>query len=109
MGFPTANLDLRQDLIMPGDGIYATFAYVEGRRYMAAASIGVRPTFGEKERVVEVYILDYNGDLYDSEIAVEFVRRLRDELRFESAEALVAQVNRDIEQARDILGQYPPA
>ena len=108
LGFPTANLDLRQDLIMPGDGIYATFAYVEGRQYMAATSIGVRPTFGEKERVVEVYILDYNGDLYDSEIAVEFVRRLRDELRFESAEALVAQVNGDVEQTRHILGAYPP-
>ncbi len=94
--------------MIPGDGVYATWAYVEGKRYMAATNVGTRPTFDEKERIVEAFILDYSGDLYDSEIAVEFIQRLRDELRFETVEALVAQIHEDVEQTRQILKETPP-
>ena len=104
LGFPTANLDVPGDRLVPGNGIYATWAYMGGSRHMAATSIGVRPTFGERgERTVEVFILDYNGELYGTDLRVEFVERLRDEVRFDSPEALVAQMHRDVEQTREIL------
>lgn len=107
LGFPTANLDIPQDRIIPGDGIYATWAYVGETRYMAATNVGTRPTFDEKERIVEAFILDYSGDLYDSEITLEFVKRLRDELRFETVEALVSQIHEDVEQTRQVLKKSP--
>ena len=109
LGFPTANLNLPWSQIVPGNGIYAARAIVEGAARPAAVSIGVRPTFDDGERVVEVHILDFGGDLYGSELAVEFVERLRDELRFDSAEELVAQMNDDVEQTRQVLGRLPSA
>lgn len=105
LGFPTANLEVHADRLIPKDGIYASWAHVGDKRYMAATNVGVRPTFGENSRVVEAYLLDYDGDLYGTPLTVEFVRRLRDELRFESAEALVVQMNKDVEQTREILVQ----
>ena len=74
---------------------------------MAATNVGTRPTFDEKERIVEAFILDYSGNLYDSEITLEFVKRLRDELRFETVEALVSQMHEDVEQTRQALKKYP--
>jgi riboflavin kinase/FMN adenylyltransferase len=107
LGFPTANLEIPRDRMIPGNGIYATWAHVGEKRHMAATNVGTRPTFDEKERIVEAFILDYSGDLYDSEITVEFVKRLRDELRFETVEALVAQMRQDVEQTRQILKESP--
>ena len=103
LGFPTANLDLPGDRLVPGNGIYATWASVEGERYMAATNVGVNPTFGEDKRTVEAFLLDFDGDLYGKDLTLEFVGRLRDELRFESADALVAQMRVDVEQARETL------
>ena len=106
LGFPTANLDLPECQVVPGNGVYAARAVVDGGALPAAVNIGVRPTFGGGERLVEVHILDYDGgDLYGSELAVEFAERLRDELRFDSAEELVAQMRKDVEQSRQVLGQ----
>ncbi|MDE2860139.1 MAG: bifunctional riboflavin kinase/FAD synthetase [Chloroflexota bacterium] len=110
LGFPTANLDLPECQVVPGNGVYAARAVVDGAALPAAVNIGVRPTFGDGERMVEVHILDYvGGDLYGSKLAVEFVERLRDELRFGSVEELVAQMSKDVEQSRQILGQLPSA
>ena len=103
LGFPTANLDYSEDRLAPGNGVYATWACVGDDRYMAATNVGVRPTFGENERAVEAFLLDFDGDLYGKDITLEFVGRLRDELRFESAEALVTQMHVDVEQARETL------
>ena len=103
LGFPTANLDFSEDRLAPGNGVYATWACVGDDRYMAATNVGVRPTFGENERTVEAFLLDFDGDLYGKDITLEFVGRLRDELRFESAEALVTQMHVDVEQARETL------
>ena len=103
LGFPTANMDLPEDRLAPGNGIYATWACVGSERYMAATSVGVKPTFGDNERNVESFLLDFDGDLYGKEITLEFVQRLRDELRFDSPEALVAQMHVDVEQARETL------
>ena len=103
LGFPTANLAVPKSLAAPGDGIYATWAMVQGRRLMAATSIGARPTFGAGERTVEAFILDFEGDLYEREVRLEFVRRLRDEVKFESVRALHDQVGRDVDEARTVL------
>jgi riboflavin kinase/FMN adenylyltransferase len=105
LGFPTANLSIAENRILPGNGIYATWAHVGDKRYMAATNVGVRPTFGEAERIVEAFILDFDGDLYGSEISVDFIERLRNEQRFETPEALVAQMHKDVERTREVLSK----
>lgn len=103
LGFPTANLRPDAHRVVPGNGIYATWAHVGTGRHPSATSIGVRPTFDGAGRTIETYIMDFEGDLYGGEIALEFVQRLRDEIRFDSVEALKAQMGRDVEQARQVL------
>ncbi len=103
LGFPTANLDIAPEMALPGDGIYATWAVVDGIRRPAATSIGVRPTFGLTERLVEVYILDFAGDLYGRELEVGFVAKLRNQETFPNLESLVEQINRDVRDTRRTL------
>lgn len=103
LGFPTANVDVSKAMAHPADGIYATWAVVDGIRRPAATSIGVRPTFGLTERLVEVYILDFDGDLYGQDLEVQFVERLRDQETFASLEALVEQINLDVANTRETL------
>lgn len=100
LGFPTANLAIPGNHVLPADGIYFTLAHLKDAVYRAATSIGVRPTFNSRERTVETYILDFNGDLYGHELAIEFVRRLRGEMWFETPEALKAQMESDITIAK---------
>jgi riboflavin kinase/FMN adenylyltransferase len=105
LGYPTANVSMPPGRVVPANGIYAAWAEVEGRRWMAAVSIGVRPTFGEGgPRTVEAHLLDFQGELYGRELALEFVARLRDELRFHDPAELIAQMGRDVAQTRLILG-----
>ena len=100
LGFPTANLVPEEALACPGHGVYACLA----NGLPAAVSIGVRPTFNTgRGELIEVFILDFDGDLYGSELCVQFIRRLRGERRFASAEALIAQMRRDVEQTRESL------
>lgn len=108
LGFPTANLEPERDRAVPGDGIYATWAEVEGRTYPAATSIGVRPTFGGQRRTVEAYLMDFEGDLYGRRMSLTFVARLREERRFPSVSALREQMARDVEEARRRLGILAP-
>lgn len=96
LGFPTANLRLEPDLLVPAYGIYAGAA--EGHR--AAVSIGTNPHYGGAERRVEAHLLDFEGDLYGLRLVVELWRRLRDEQSFSSEEELVAQIGRDVEETR---------
>jgi len=103
LGFPTANLEVDPCRVVPGDGVYATWAYVEGERLPSATSIGSRPTFNEEQRTVETYIMDLRGDLYGHPLRLEFVRRLRGQVRFESPQALQAQIERDVARARAAL------
>ncbi|MBI4201228.1 MAG: bifunctional riboflavin kinase/FAD synthetase [Chloroflexi bacterium] len=103
LGYPTANLAVDNYMALPADSIYATWAYVDGRRYQAATSIGVRPTFGAGERTIEAFLLDFHGDLYGKRLRLEFVKRLRDETRFDSAEALRRQMEADVEETRRVL------
>ncbi len=108
LGFPTANIAPPQGMAVPGDGIYAAFAHLEGKRLMTAISIGTRPTFGGHDSVVEAFILDFDGNLYGKSLRLEFVRRLRDQVKFESVEALLEQIDRDVAETRRILEAAPP-
>ena len=105
LGFPTANVSVPDNMALPGDGIYATWAIVDGERLPSATSIGIRPTFGLTERLVEVYIFDFDADLYGKTLGVEFVEKLRDQEAFGSVEALIDQVNQDVADARRSLAQ----
>ncbi len=105
LGYPTANLVPADQHVCPGHGVYACRAGIregDGWRWLAAAtSVGVRPTFVTGRGVlVEAFLLDFAGDLYGQELRLEFLARLRGEERFDSAEALIVQMERDVEQAR---------
>jgi riboflavin kinase/FMN adenylyltransferase len=105
LGFPTANLFVWNEQLIPAYGIYACWVWVDGERRPAVTSIGVRPTF-EKNPVIptiETYLLDFNRNLYGQQLRLEFVTRLRDELRFNSIGALVDQINLDVENAKRLL------
>ena len=103
LGFPTANLSMDSGVLAPRHGIFATWAIIGGERMPSATSIGVRPTFGPGPRYVEVFVMDFDGDLYGETISVEFVRQLRGEQFFESVADLVEQMEKDVEQARCVL------
>ena len=109
LGFPTANLEMPPHTAIPADGIYAGWLASlddEGRdvqRWPAAISIGTNPTFGEGEQTVEAYALDRTDlDLYGVHAAIDFAARLRGTLRFDSVDALVEQMHRDVDQAREL-------
>ena len=104
LGFPTANLEVDADLIIPGDGIYATWAHVASGSYKAATSIGLRPTFDDGEnRTIEAFLLDFSEDLYGQTLRLEFVQHLRGEEKYETVEALMEQINRDVQDTRAAL------
>lgn len=105
LGFPTANLDIKPQQALPGNGIYATIAQVDNKQFPSATNIGIRPTFGEGEKTVEAHLLNYKGDLYGKEVRLEFVQKLRDEQRFASAEELKAQIRKDIREAKIALAK----
>lgn len=107
LGFPTANVAVPNEIQLPADGIYAGwYERTDGSTHAAAISIGRRPTFYPEGAplMVEAYLLDFDGDLYGERARVRFVSRLRGEERFESTDALVAQMNKDVEAARAALG-----
>ena len=100
IGFPTANLAIGSGLALPPFGVYVTRAWVDGTGYASVTNIGRRPTFDNGERTVEVHIMDFDGDLYGKEVRVDVLKRLRGEVRFDSAEALSEQIRRDVAAAR---------
>jgi riboflavin kinase/FMN adenylyltransferase len=105
INFPTANIEYAEGKLIPANGIYACWVWVHGIRYASAVNVGVRPTFvNEATRpLVEAFILDFDSDIYGQDIKLEFVARLRDELKFQSVEALIEQIQRDVAWARAIL------
>jgi riboflavin kinase/FMN adenylyltransferase len=103
LGFPTANLRIPPNKLVPAAGVYATRVDLEGTQLIGAASIGYRPTFGGHNLTVEVFIIDFEGDLYDRVLTVSFVQRLRAEKRFASLPGLTAQMGRDVENVQRIL------
>ena len=106
LGFPTANVHVAGDILLPSDGIYAGwYLRPDGARHATAISLGRRPTFYDEqsESLLEAYLLDFEGDLYGEEARVEFVTHLRDELRFDSVDALIEQMQVDVADARAAL------
>lgn len=103
LGFPTANLEISRELALPPDGVYATRVYLGNHPVASVTNIGTRPTFGLKERSVEVHLLDFQENLYGRELTLEIIARLREERKFSSPEALRLQIQQDIEETRKIL------
>ena len=106
LGWPTANLQIPPQRVIPADGVYAARAHCEGKTYDAIAYIGTRPTFGSGERLIEVNLLDQQQDLYGKEMLVEFVDRLRGDHTFASADELAAQIAKDVQRAKDSLRRH---
>jgi riboflavin kinase / FMN adenylyltransferase len=103
LGFPTANIVPSDDLVPPGHGVYAAFA--NGRP--AAVNVGVRPMFETgRGLLIEPYLIDFEGDLYGKTLRVAFVERMRGEKRFPSVEELIAQINRDVDEAREVCASF---
>lgn len=102
IGFPTANLDVRSELV-PHSGVYATTAKVGNKTYKAATNIGTSPTFGASLTTVEVHLLNFNGNIYGKNVELTFVKRLRDEKKFPSIEALVTQIKADVAKTEKFL------
>jgi len=107
LGFATANVPVDELYAVPSDGVYAGRVFFDGQHHDAAISVGTNPTFAGSERRVESHLLDVppNIDLYDRDVRVEFVQRLRGMENFDTVEALVAQMHDDVAEAREILRQ----
>lgn len=106
IGVPTANVAVPDERAIPAHGVYAAWAWVGGQRVKAAVNVGVRPTFdGTRRTIVEAHLLDFDADLYGQTLTLGFVAHLRGEQRFDGVDALVTQIARDVEQARQILAE----
>ena len=101
IGFPTANVSA-VDTLLPGPGVYAGVSLTGGKRYQTAINVGPNPTFGEDRMKVEAHLIDFNGSLYGEPLEVDFVNRLRDIQRFDSPDALIAQLRNDVDRARKL-------
>jgi riboflavin kinase / FMN adenylyltransferase len=105
LGFPTANLNPHNE-VLPPDGVYAVRAVIGGKTSGGVVNIGVRPTFKGRlpQRILEVHVLDFDREIYGQDVEVLFLRKLREETKFDSVDALKAQIANDIQAARQLLG-----
>jgi riboflavin kinase / FMN adenylyltransferase len=103
LGYPTANLDIARSLARPAQGVYAGRIGVDGQTYRAAINVGKNLTFGGEVVRVEVYILDFDTDIYGLTVRLGFSHRLRDELKFDSVDALIGQMAADVAKTRDLI------
>src|SRR5437762_3945112 len=105
IGFPTANLSAHSEQFPP-NGVYFAEATLDSVVYPGVVNLGFRPTMssGGSERILEVYLLDFNRDIYGKDLELRFVRYLRPEKKFENVDALVRQIERDVQQAREFAG-----
>jgi len=110
LGFPTANLSVSPERLLPTNGVYATFATLHRnhKRYPGVTNIGIRPSFGGDARTVETHIFDFEQNIYDETVTLEFVEHLRPEKKFNGIDELVAQITKDATQARSLLGDEAP-
>ncbi len=108
IGFPTANIDVWEDQIIPRNGVYAGFAYLGDdrspeNRLMAMTNVGISPTFMNTDITVEAYLLDFDRDIYGQKLTITFEKYLRPEAKFDSLDALIAQIQRDVDEGRVYL------
>lgn len=105
INFPTANVDYPKEKVAPPNGIYACWAKLGNEKFMAATNIGLNPTFTPERQIpsLEAYLLDFDRDIYGEVMTLEFVKRLREEIRYTTVEALIEQIHDDVNQTRAIL------
>jgi len=105
IGIPTANIEPWKEKLIPKIGVYAAFAQLEGCRHKAVVNIGHRPTFYDNPalQTIEVHLLDFDKDIYGSHLSLNFIERIRDEVKFNSADELMGQIRKDIMDAREVL------
>ena len=105
INFPTANVNYPKGKVMPPNGIYACWAYLGDKKFMAATNIGLNPTFTPERQIpsLEAYLLDFDRDIYGETMQLEFVARLRDEIRYTSVDALIKQIHDDVDKTRAML------
>lgn len=103
VGFPTANLQVLEEDLCPKKGVYVTQVVYDGRCYGGVSNIGYNPTFGENRLVAETHIFDFDDDIYGKKIKINLLQHLRGEQKFSGPEELTAQINRDIQKAREVL------
>jgi len=107
LGFPTINLrPYSPHKLVPRSGIYASRCHLDGRSYDAATYVGLKPTFAADERVIETYIIDFNGQLYGQEVKIDFIAYIREDARFDSTQALVDQIKQDINKSVELLASH---
>lgn len=103
LGFPTINLSVDKLKLLPKDGVYGVQLWLNDQKYFGLMNIGYRPTINDEQHRIEVFILDFEGDLYDQEIQIELLTRIRDEQKFEGKDQLVAQIRKDETQFRAFI------
>jgi len=105
INFPTANVNYPPGKAMPPNGIYACWANLDGERFMAATNIGFNPTFTPERKTpsLEAYLLDFDRDIYGRWLKLEFVSRIRDEMKFDSVQALIWKIREDVDKTRELL------
>lgn len=100
LGFPTINLEYDKNILIPKKGVYQTKVNIDGKIYDGATNIGYSPTVKQNEFTVETYILQYDGDLYEKKASINFIRRIRDEIKFDTIQDLKKQMNKDVENIK---------
>lgn len=105
IGFPTANLESLEEYVLPNEGVYVVYAYVFGKKYKGMCNIGYNPTFNfnKFDKSVEVNIFDFNLEIYNEKIEILFLKKIRDEVKFSSVEALIDQLNNDCQKAKSFF------
>lgn len=103
LGFPTANVHIPENKVLPKDGVYLTVTSFDGKSFYGITNIGTNPTVDEKIRRAENFIFDFGEDIYGNEIKIEFLRFIRGEKKFDSVESLAEQVKNDIETAKEYI------
>ena len=103
LGYPTANLILEEQQMVPADGVYATLVHIDGKVYMGATSIGSNPTFGTQSKTIETYIIDFDHMLYEKEIELYFYKKIRDQITFDNPESLKSKIRQDVQEIKAYL------
>ena len=99
MGIPTANVEYCEDMVIPQNGVYMGYTYIDGEKYKSVINVGNNPTFNAEKITIESHILDFDRDIYNKTVCVEFIKRIRGEKCFDSIDSLKAQIKSDIETA----------
>lgn len=99
LGYPTANLSYEKGYVLPQDGVYATSVTIDGQTYMGATSVGYNPTFGNHNRTIETFIISFEGEIYGETMTLRWLKKIREEKKFDTIEALKAQIKKDVEES----------